>query len=101
MSARIHYMGDGNIGPRGGALYVFHCPACQYGHPFEVNAPNGQGWTWNGSLELPTFTPSLLVHGSETTPKCHSFVADGRIQFLADCTHGMAGQTVDIPDWDA
>ena len=39
MSAKIHYMGDGNEGPRGGKLYVFHCPGCEYGHPFEVCAP--------------------------------------------------------------
>jgi hypothetical protein len=32
---------------------------------------------------------------------CHSFVTDGRIQFLNDCTHPLAGQTVDIPEWPA
>ena len=31
---------------------------------------------------------------------CHSFVVDGRIQFLGDCTHELACQTVDIPDFD-
>ncbi len=30
---------------------------------------------------------------------CHTFVTDGRIQFLGDCTHVMAGQTVDLPVW--
>lgn len=30
---------------------------------------------------------------------CHSFVTDGRIQFLADCTHDLAGLTVDLPDF--
>jgi len=30
---------------------------------------------------------------------CHTFVTDGRIQFLGDCTHALAGQTVDLPDW--
>lgn len=30
---------------------------------------------------------------------CHSFVTDGRIQFLSDCTHALVGQTVDLPDW--
>lgn len=28
---------------------------------------------------------------------CHSFVTDGRIQFLGDCTHDLAGKTVDLP----
>jgi hypothetical protein len=30
---------------------------------------------------------------------CHSFVTDGKIQFLSDCTHALAGQTVALPDW--
>lgn len=30
---------------------------------------------------------------------CHSFVTDGQIQFLGDCTHALAGQTVPLPDW--
>lgn len=32
---------------------------------------------------------------------CHSFVTDGRIQFLSDCTHSLAGQTVDLPEMPA
>lgn len=31
---------------------------------------------------------------------CHSFVIDGRIQFLGNCMHKLAGQTVDLPDWE-
>lgn len=27
---------------------------------------------------------------------CHSFVTDGNIQFLSDCTHSLAGQTVPL-----
>ena len=30
--------------------------------------------------------------------RCHSFVREGRIEFLGDCTHAMVGQTVDLPD---
>lgn len=98
--AKIHFMGDGNKGPRGGRLYVFHCPGCEYGHPFEVDAPNGAGWTWNGSFDQPTFSPSLLVDAECPERRCHSFVADGKIQFLSDCHHRLAGQTVELPDWD-
>ena len=28
------------------------------------------------------------------------FVTDGKIQFLGDCTHALAGQTVDLPDME-
>ena len=29
---------------------------------------------------------------------CHSFITDGRIQFLGDCTHELKGQTVELPE---
>jgi hypothetical protein len=52
-------------------------------------------------LDKPTFQPSILARVERTDGKimvCHSFVADGKIQFLGDCTHKLAGQTVDIPE---
>lgn len=61
-------------------------------------------WGFNGDLDRPTFTPSLLWQtsrwdGQQARPHtCHSFVKDGRIQFLGDCTHALAGQTVDLLD---
>jgi hypothetical protein len=68
---------------------------------------NGDGpvWTFNGDEEKPTFSPSILV--SSTSPKdgkiyikCHSFVTDGKIQFLSDSAHALAGQTVELPEVD-
>jgi len=42
---------------------------------------------------------ALLVPENVTmTPRCHSFVKDGHIEFLSDCTHDKAGQTVPLPD---
>lgn len=66
-------------------------------------------WGFNGDLERPTFTPSILSRwkepqGEGLPPKqhvCHSFVTDGRIQFLSDCTHALAGQTVELPELEA
>lgn len=100
MADKLHYLGDGNKGPRGGVLYLFYCPGCQCAHPFEVNAPDGRGWTWNGSMDKPTFSPSLLCNAHAASSRCHSFVRDGRIEFLGDCHHALAGQTVNIPDWE-
>lgn len=44
-----------------------------------------------------------VEHPNEMDPLectvCHSFVTDGRIQFLSDCSHALAGQTVDLPDF--
>ena len=77
--------------------YVFHCPGCNYAHKFDKR------WSFNGSIEKPTFAPSLLVNGNKTVhnpavPRCHSYVTNGMIQFLTDCDHALKGQKVEIPD---
>ncbi len=61
-------------------------------------------WGFNGDMDRPTLTPSINASREYRDPtnrpdrRCHSFVTAGRIQFLADCTHALAGQTVDLPD---
>lgn len=82
----------------------FFCPGCNSVHGVVTNP---RRWTWNGDLVRLTFSPSILVTydgrdaGEDDAPptRCHSFVTDGRIQFLSDCTHVLAGQTVDLPPW--
>jgi hypothetical protein len=82
-------------GARAGVLV--QCPGCGCGHLFRVE-PAKDPWAWNGSLEKPTFSPSMLVNKDFPESRCHSFVTDGRIQFLDDCAHALRGQTVDLPD---
>jgi len=97
---------------------LFWCPGCDSAHGISVN--NSSGWQWNGSLERPTISPSILVrqilygpnkltfnnYKGEHPPSescegiCHSFIKDGRIEFLNDCTHHLKGQTVDLPVFD-
>lgn len=84
-------------------LYVFQCPGCGYGHNPSVIVWQEGGnpvWTFNGDLDKPTFSPSILVFKDDPSMRCHSFVKDGRIQFLSDCFHSLKGQTVDLPDWE-
>jgi hypothetical protein len=98
LSARLRSLEGGGL--------MFWCPGCDGGHQIQHGAGSGPRWTWNGDAERPTFTPSVRVsyNGADAdTPEgipsvCHSFVTDGRIQFLSDCTHALAGQTVDLPD---
>jgi hypothetical protein len=33
--------------------------------------------------------------------RCHSFLKDGVWEYLADCSHDMAGQKVEAPDWES
>lgn len=85
---------------------MFFCPGCQCGHGVWTTHPNGMTgatWEWNGSMEKPTFSPSILIEGVRAATgvpyRCHSFVRDGKIQFLGDCTHKLANQTVDLPEF--
>lgn len=78
---------------------AFHCPGCGCAHVIPVSGP--KKWGWNGSSERPTFTPSIKTWGrQDKADLCHSFVTDGKIQFLGDSRHALKGQTVEIPDWD-
>ena len=82
------------------------CPGCDGPHTVTVadetgKAPSvGPVWTWNGDVDAPTIQASILVTshaaGVEVL-RCHSFVEEGRWRYLADSTHALAGQTVDVP----
>ena len=89
--------------------WSFRCLGCKCPHTVAENWTHDgkvfEGWTFNGNVEAPTFSPSILVHeiksedGTVWKPRCHSFVTDGRIQYLSDCGHALAGQTIEIPEW--
>jgi len=86
---------------------LIFCPGCKQGHAFYTDSkdsPNGAVWTYNGNPRSPTFRPSMHVtyinSRSHRVTMCHSFVRDGMIQFLPDSRHDLAGQTVDLPDWE-
>jgi len=96
----------------GKVYWMIICPACGNCHGLDSR------WTFNGDLDRPTFRASLLVRGTvpitneeadrimageKFEPKplvCHSFITDGNIQFLDDCTHSLAGKIVELPDWE-
>jgi hypothetical protein len=98
---------------------LFWCPGCNRAHQIQHGYGSGNRWGWNGSVDKPTFTPSIHVRyshpkgysnenpapigwkGEYVDDICHSFVTDGKIQFLDDCTHALAGKTVDLPEFDA
>jgi predicted Fe-S protein YdhL (DUF1289 family) len=90
----------------------FFCPGCKRVHQFN------RTWQFNENYEKPTVSPSLLVRGTipiteeqaarivagekiEPVPYiCHSFITDGKIQFLSDSTHDKAGQALELEDFN-
>lgn len=84
---------------------MFHCPACNTGHMINISNPNMYPiWTFDNNFDSPTFTPSVLLK-QEYTPEsgkrtyiCHSFITNGLIIYLNDCTHEFAGKTIEMVD---
>lgn len=98
----------------------FMCPGCGQRHVLPIGKGISPSWFFTGDVERPTLSPSIAARGilgvfdyagdwtgewqidaaGSTIPfVCHSFVRDGRIEFLGDCSHSMAGKTVDLPQW--
>ncbi|MDB5445689.1 MAG: putative anaerobic dehydrogenase [Phenylobacterium sp.] len=100
----------------------FWCEGCRGVHGVRVKGSGA--WGFNDDYDRPTFTPSVLTTGiayeigadgerdisrpirdaagERQKLICHTFIADGMVQFLGDCTHSLAGQTrpmVELPDW--
>jgi hypothetical protein len=95
-----------------GGKVAFWCPGCDESHAIQVNGEGRPHWSYNNNPDAPTFSPSLLVtyNGADAgltdedsfrapPAVCHSLVNAGQIQFLDDCTHALANQTVAIPAW--
>lgn len=94
-------------------VYMHWCPGCCRAHMFNTSStdhPKGAKWDYNGDFHKPTFSPSMKISWgpyvdddcpSDNEPPgcCHYFLTNGQLQFLGDCTHAMAGQTVPLPDF--
>lgn len=97
---------------RRGDDLLYGCPGCKTAHGFaihDVPVAGVKAWGFNGNTDAPTLSPSVKIqmgiHEDRTTDfdfVCHHFVRDGRIEYCSDCTHALAGKTVDLPivEWE-
>lgn len=104
--------------------FAFFCPGCQEYHGFRTTGEHA--WEFDGNMDSPTVTPSILVRGihnppgePEDWPKdehgdyltdangilidaqpyvCHLFIRRGRIMYARDTTHNLVGQMVDMQE---
>lgn len=88
-------------------IVIFWCAGCDEHHQIDTAK-----WTFNGDLDKPTFSPSYLTWldpSPKADPKygngkfrdgfrCHSYIREGSIEYLSDCTHKLAGQTVRLKE---
>lgn len=84
---------------------VFYCQGCSRWHyvPFNLvkEQDNPIEWYFNGNLYKPTITPSIknTWHGGTGENKvCHVNITDGQIYFHGDCTHRLAGRTLEVQE---
>lgn len=73
-----------------GLDYYFWCPGCKQYHSFRVKVAEGEVhpsgkpfpvWTFNGNMESPTFSPSLLcINNLGPGKNCHLFLREGKIE---------------------
>lgn len=114
VSAKLRrWAGEGSAG------YTYWCEGCKGPHSVRTEGPSS--WGFNGDLEKPVFTPSVLVTGFQNLTDaecevilsggkverrpltCHTFVGcnrakPGEVIFLGDCTHALAGTVQFFPD---
>lgn len=64
------------------------CPGCQEMH---VLPWKRGGWTFDGNVDAPTFTPSFR-HGDRAGKVCHYILTAGVLDYQADCTHALRGK---------
>jgi hypothetical protein len=107
-----------------GGRLMYWCQGCELLHSVQIGQGPGPRWGFNGNFDKPTFEPSVLTQWDEAVPPvnadnlaqwraapwpqhkehrvCHTFIREGMVQFLGDCTHALAGQTVpmaELPEW--
>jgi len=80
---------------KGQTQYWFHCPGCNGSHAYHVPR-----WSFNGNMESPTFSPSLLCNPDHNPTRCHLFITNGFIQYCGDCHHDLKGKTVPMVEWE-
>lgn len=82
--------------------YIFHCEGCGIEHVIWTGKAGYPVWDFNGDIESPTFSPSHFCEyewGEERKQvRCHSFIRNGNIEYLSDCTHSLAGKTIRLRD---
>lgn len=79
----------------GNVHHQFYCKGCDEHHFVRV-AGEDPVWDWLGGRSCPTIHPSIRVSVRAEKRVCHFYIVNGHIQYLQDCTHALAGQTVEM-----
>ena len=92
---KVEYKHEGNVFK---TQYQYWCNGCGYEHAFSLKSEGGNH-DFNMDLNNPTISPSLLQNFTPDKT-CHSYIKEGKIQYLSDCWHKLKGQTIELPNID-
>ena len=119
MKQRFHYSNGKNRDGEDVRRILWWCPGFD-----EIHAAHYEGTIWSmgvdgvdravgpwaltkGADGRPSLSPSYLVLGCKSEdpryrsqPRCHGYLQHGRYSFCGDSEHALAGQTVDLPEWE-
>jgi hypothetical protein len=75
---------------------IHWCPGCESLHVLPIVRG---GWTFDGNLSAPTYTPSFLHlwHEGIVEKRCHYILTAGVLHFCDDSSHALRG-AVPLPD---
>jgi hypothetical protein len=81
--------------------YYVWCQGCKSAHFFPVSLPHPQHWAFSGTLEKPTFKPSLRHYYTHPETKqqittCHITITDGIVEYHGDCPFDLKGQKLEL-----
>lgn len=89
MASKLRAVSDGGL--------MFWCGGCQDFHNVKTGEGEGPRWAFNGDTEAPTFTPGIRF--AKDGVVCSAVITAGNAEYLAECTHAAAGQTVCLSDF--
>ncbi len=81
-----------------GSYLYWWCSGCKTDHRVPIDSV----WTFNGSFDNPTLSPSCRhfyqFPDEAQVTTCHYFIREGRIEYCSDCQHELSGQILNLEE---
>ena len=74
-------------------IFKHWCTGCNTSHDIDIFKESHRCWDFNGSIDYPTFRPSMKVYSGDQII-CHYNLVEGVIHYLGDSLHEMSGKSI-------
>ena len=81
-------------------LFAHWCPGCGCAHMLEISSiqADERRLGFDGDVRCPSFEPDI-VRVDRNGKFCRYSIKAGRVRYDRECTHALAGKTIDLPDF--